>query len=118
MKTILMTGAATFPGLTQQWISRIRGTMRSSDTIGILGEGEVALLLEDTAHDRADAVARRVVNMLEAARYPSPVVTIGFATRAPGSGGSGLVAAARNDAMSRAASSLMHDQRNLSEGSS
>jgi hypothetical protein len=115
---ILMTGAATFPGLTQQWISRIRGTMRSSDTIGILGEGEVALLLEDTAHDRADAVARRVVNMLEAARYPSPVVTIGFATRAPGSGGSGLVAAARNDAMSRAASSVMHDQRNPSEGSS
>lgn len=115
---MLMTDAATFPGLTQQWVSRIRGTMRSSDTIGMLGEGEVALLLEDTARDRADAVARRVVSMLEAARYPSPVVTFGFASRAPGSAGRGLVADARNDAMSQAATSLMHEQRNPSEGRS
>ena len=113
-----MTDAATFPGLTQQWISRIRGTMRSSDTIGMLAEGEVALLLEDTARDRADAVARRVLSVLEAARYPSPVVTIGFATRAPGSAGPGVVAEARNDATVRAAESLMHDQRNPSEGRS
>jgi hypothetical protein len=115
---MLMTDAGTFPGLTQQWISRIRGTMRSSDTIGMLGEGEVALLLEDTGRDRADAVARRMVGMLEAARHPSPVVTIGFASREPGSGGRGLVADARTDATSRAAASLMEEQRNPSEGRS
>ena len=109
MVVLLLADAASYPGLTQQWIARIRGTMRASDIIGMLGEGEIALLLHDTALDRAEAVAQRIVKMLEAIadRHPSPVVATGVASRLPGSaGGAGLAAEARNDAMLRATASL------------
>ena len=107
---MLMAEAACVPGLTQQWISRIRATMRGSDIVGMLGEGEVALLLHDTGRERADAVAQRVVKMLDTIRYPSPVVATGVASRAPGgAGGAGFVAEARSDAMLRATASLIHE---------
>jgi len=109
---MLMAEAASVPGLTQQWIARIRATMRGSDIVGMLGEGEVALLLHDTGRERADAVARRVVKMLDTTRYPSPIVATGVASRAPGgAGGAGLVGEARSDAMLRATASLIHDPR-------
>jgi hypothetical protein len=109
---MLMSDAACLPGLTQQWISRIRATMRGADIVGMLGEGEVALLLHDTSRDRAEAVAQRVVKMLETTRYPSPVVATGVASRAPGgAGGAGLVAEARSEAMMRATASLIHEPR-------
>jgi hypothetical protein len=109
---MLMTEAASVPGLTQQWITRIRAAMRGSDIVGMLGEGEVALLLHDTGRDRADAVAQRVVKMLDTSQYPSPVVATGIASRAPGgAGGAGLLAEARSDAMLRATASLIHEPR-------
>jgi hypothetical protein len=112
---MLMTDAACFPGLTQQWIARIRATMRGSDIVGMLGEGEVALLLHDTTRDRAEAVAVRIVKMLETARYPSPVVATGVASRSPGAAdGAGLVGEARNDAKLRATASLIHEPRSQS----
>lgn len=113
MVVLLMADAASFPGLTQQWIARIRGVMRAADIVGMLGEGEIALLLHDTPLDRAEAVAKRLVKMLEIIgdRHPSPVVATGVATRLPGSGGgAGLAAEARNDAMLRATASLIHQQ--------
>ena len=86
--------------------------MRGSDIVGMLGEGEVALLLHDTGRDRADAVAQRVVKMLDTSQYPSPVVATGIASRAPGgAGGAGLLAEARSDAMLRATASLIHEPR-------
>jgi hypothetical protein len=115
MVVLLIADAAGYPGLTQQWIARIRGTMRAADIVGMLGEGEIALLLHDTALDRAQPVAQRIVKMLEtiADRHPSPVVAVGVASRLPGSaGGAGLAAEARNDAMLRAtASVLQHNPR-------
>src|SRR5262249_38344536 len=107
---LLLSDAASFPGLTQQWIARIRATMRASDMVGMLGEGEIGLLLDETPRDRADAVAIRIVKMLEAAdRSGSPVVATGVATRSPGGpGGAGLSAEARNDAISRATSAFLH----------
>jgi hypothetical protein len=113
MVVLLMADAASSPGLTQQWIARIRGTMRASDIVGMLGEGEIALLLHDTALDRAEAVAQRIVKLLEgiADRHPSPIVATGVASRLPGSaGGAGLAAEARNDAMLRATASLIHHE--------
>lgn len=113
---LLMADAACFPGLTQQWIARIRGTMRASDIVGMLGEGEIGLLLHDTAHDRAQAVAQRILKMLETMddRQTSPIVATGVASRTPGAtGGTGIAAEARNDAMSRATASLIqHEPRN------
>ena len=113
MVVLLMADAASYPGLTQQWIGRMRGVMRASDIVGMLGEGEIALLLHDTPLDRAEAVAQRIVKMLETIgdRHPSPVVATGVATRLPGSGGgAGLAAEARNDAMLRATASLIHQE--------
>jgi len=113
MVVLLMADAASYPGLTQQWIGRLRGVMRASDIVGMLGEGEIALLLHDTPLDRAEAVAKRIVKMLETIgdRHPSPVVATGVATRLPGSGGgAGLAAEARNDAMLRATASLIHQE--------
>jgi hypothetical protein len=113
MVVVLMADAASYPGLTQQWIGRLRGVMRASDIVGMLGEGEIALLLHDTPLDRAEAVAQRIVKMLEAIgdRQPSPIVATGVATRLPGSGGgAGLAAEARNDAMLRATASLIHQE--------
>jgi hypothetical protein len=113
MVVLLMAEAASYPGLTQQWIARIRATMRASDIVGMLGEGEIALLLHDTALDRAEAVAQRIVKMLETIgdRHPSPIVASGVASRLPGgAGGAGLAAEARNDAMLRATASLIHHE--------
>jgi hypothetical protein len=116
MVVLLIADAAGYPGLTQQWIARIRGTMRAADIVGMLGEGEIALLLHDTALDRAEPVAQRIVKMLETIgdRHPSPVVAVGVASRLPGSaGGAGLAAEARNDAMLRATASIIqHEPRN------
>jgi hypothetical protein len=113
MVVLLMADAASYPGLTQQWIARIRGVMRAPDIVGMLGEGEIALLLHDTPLDRAEAVAQRIVKMLDTIgdRHPSPVVATGVATRLLGSGnGAGLAAEARNDAMLRATASLIHQE--------
>src|SRR5262245_11733626 len=109
----LMADAASYPGLTQQWIAGIRGVMRAADIVGMLGEGEIAMLLHDTPLDRAKAVAKRIVKMLETIgdRHPSPVVAAGVASRLPSSGGgAGLAAEARNDAMLRATASLNHQE--------
>jgi hypothetical protein len=111
---LLMSDAACFPGLTQQWVARIRATMRASDVVGMLGEGEIGLLLDDTPGDRAEAVAKRLLKMLESIedRHGSPVVAAGVASRAPGGpAGIGVAAEARNDAISRATASLIHHDK-------
>jgi hypothetical protein len=112
---LLVADAACLPGLTQQWIARIRGTMRASDIVGMLGEGEIGLLLHDTSHDRAESVAHRIVKMLETSedRRTSPILATGVATRSGavgGEGGEGIAADARTDAMSRATASLIDDE--------
>src|SRR4029079_18818059 len=95
---LLISDAGCFPGLTQQWIERIRATMRASDIVGMLGEGEIGLLLHDTARDRAEIVALRILKMLETGEgaYTSPVVATGVASRSPdGPGGAGIAEEAR-----------------------
>ena len=111
---LLISDAACFPGLTQQWIARIRATMRASDIVGMLGEGEIGLLLHDTARDRAEIVALRILKMLETGEgaYTSPVVATGVASRSPdGPGGAGIAEEARNDAISRATGFVQQDSR-------
>src|SRR5262245_27294573 len=114
MVVLLMADAASYPGLTHQWIAGIRGVMRQCDLAGMMVSVEIALLLHDTPLDRAEAVAQRIVKMLETIgdRHPSPVVATGVAARLPGSGnGAGLAAEARNDAMLRATASLIQQPR-------
>ena len=53
--------------------------------VGLLGEGEIGLLLDDTSGDQARTVAARLKAILTADEVDAPVRTsIGFATRAPG----------------------------------
>jgi hypothetical protein len=104
---ILIADAACFPGLTQQWIARIRGTMRAADMVGMLGEGEIGLLLHDTSRERAETVGQRVLKLLEsmedAYTSTSPIVATGIATRSPnGAGGAGIAEEARSNAISHA----------------
>jgi hypothetical protein len=115
---VLLVGeAASFPGLTQQWIARLRAVMRASDVVGMLDEGEIGLLLHDTTHDRAETVAQRLLRLLLAdGAYGSPVVAMGVASRTPnGSGGAGISEDARNDAIARARSSPAADPRSPSD---
>jgi hypothetical protein len=113
---LLISDSACFPGLTQQWIARIRGTMRAADIVGMLGEGEIGLLLHDTGRDRAEIVALRILKMLETTEgaYTSPVVATGVASRSPdGPGGAaGIAEEARNDAISRATGFVQQDSNN------
>jgi hypothetical protein len=112
---LLISDSACFPGLTQQWIARIRGTMRAADIVGMLGEGEIGLLLHDTSRDRAEIVALRILKMLETTEgaYTSPVVATGVASRSPdGPGGAaGIAEEARNDAISRATGFVQQDSQ-------
>lgn len=112
---VLIADAACFPGLTQQWIARIRGTMRAADMVGMLGEGEIGLLLHDTGRERAEIVAHRILKLLESAddAYTSPVVATGVATRSPNgsaAGGTGIAEEARNSAIARATGFAHQDQ--------
>jgi hypothetical protein len=110
---LFVTDAACFPRLTQQWIARIRGTMRASDIVGALGEGEIGLMLHDTSHSQAEVVAQRLLKMLQPADdgYRCFVAT-GIASRAPGVPGAASVAAeARTEAISKATASSAHHER-------
>ena len=115
---VLLVGeAASFPGLTQQWIARLRAVMRASDVVGMLDEGEIGLLLHDTTRDRADLVGQRLLRLLLAdGAYGSPVVAMGIASRTPNdSGSAGISEEARNDAIARARSSQAADSRGSSD---
>jgi len=72
------------PSVTQERAVRIRQHLRGGDLVGRLGDGEVGVLLHDTAGDRADALVVRVRQLLERDGVPLAGVFIGTATRKPG----------------------------------
>ncbi len=78
------TQAVFQPGITQRWVARIRGSLRAADLVGMLGEGEVALLLPDTADDQAREVAARVERLAQEAGAFGPRMRLGIASRRPG----------------------------------
>ena len=103
------------------WMTRLlaeasdpSGTMRASDIVGMLGEGEIGLLLHDTGRDRAEIVALRILKLLESTEgaSTSPVAATGVASRTPdGPGGAGIAEEARNDAISRATGFVQQDSQ-------
>jgi GGDEF domain-containing protein len=76
--------AALRPDVTQARAMRIRQHLRGGDLVGRLGEGEVGVLLHDTAGDQGDALVVRVRQLLERDGVPLANVVIGMATRRPG----------------------------------
>jgi GGDEF domain-containing protein len=82
---VISFGDATLrPDVTQARAVRIRQHLRGSDLVGRLGEGEVGVLLHDTAADQAEALVVRVRQLLERDGVPLADVVIGMATRQPG----------------------------------
>jgi len=82
---VISFGDATFrPDVTQERAVRIRQHLRGGDLVGRLGEGEVGVLLHDTAGDQAAALVVRVRQLLERDGVPLAGVVIGTATRKPG----------------------------------
>jgi len=74
------------PGITQTRIGRIREQVRAADLVGRLSEGEIGMLLHDTAGRHASAVVARVRRILQTVDAPGAAlrVSIGIATRSPG----------------------------------
>jgi len=96
------------PGLTQRLAAQIRTHLRAAEPAGALTEGEIAALLFDTGPDQARAVVarlRRIAHTLDEGDTLASA-TMGVAWRAGGTAyDTPLVAAARKNALERAAGS-------------
>jgi hypothetical protein len=86
--------ARDIPGLVHRWVASIRGYMRASDIVGVLSDGEVAVLLHDAGPEHAARAAGRVTAVV-AATPEAGAVTVGMATRQPGEPAAGIVQEAR-----------------------
>ena len=89
---ISFADAAFRPDLTQARVARLREHLRGSDLVGRLREGDVGLLLQDTAAAQAEALIVRVRRVLEREGVPPGQVSIGMATRRPGEPTTGALA--------------------------
>lgn len=96
---LLIRDAVSLPGATQRWVAGIRGQMRASDVAGMLAEGEIGLLLHDTANEQAKEIGKRLRVVVNEAPGPEAIL-IGVATRSPGQGpADGMIREARADAL-------------------
>lgn len=89
---ISFSDAAFRPDLTQARVARLREQLRGSDLVGRLREGDIGLLLQDTAAAQAEALIARVRRVLEREGVPPGQVSIGMATRRPGEPTTGALA--------------------------
>jgi hypothetical protein len=97
---LLVRDAVFLPGSTQRWVAGMRGQMRPSDLAGMLAEGEIGLLMHDTAAQHAKTIAERLRAVVGGAQGAGSIL-IGVATRVPGVGApEGIVRDARADALS------------------
>lgn len=88
------------PDTTAESVVRLRSALRGTDIVGVLSDGAIGVLFQDTPRDRAQAVAGRLAVLLGQGGsgtngHAAPVV--GLAARGPGDSASGLVQEARDD---------------------
>ena len=96
---LLIREAASLPGSTQRWVAEIRAQMRASDLAGMLGEGEIGLLMHDTGAEQAKATAERL-RAVVGGEPGRESILVGVAARNPGQGAAdGIVQDARADAV-------------------
>jgi hypothetical protein len=99
---LLIRDAASLPGSTQRWVGGIRGQMRASDLVGMMGEGEIGLLMRDTGAEQAKGIAERL-RIVVGGEPGRESVLVGVAGRNPGHGtADGIVHDAREDAVAEA----------------
>jgi GGDEF domain-containing protein len=90
---VISFGDAAFrPDVTQARVARLREHLRGSDLVGRLSEGDVGLLLQDTAAAQAEAFIARMRRLLEREGVPLGQISIGIATRRPGDPTNGALA--------------------------
>lgn len=96
---LLIHEAVSLPGSTQQWVAGIRGQLRASDLAGMLGEGEIGLLMHETGSEQAKGIAERL-RAVVAGEPGHQSILVGVASRTPGQGTvDGIVHEARADAV-------------------
>ena len=96
---LLIHDAASLPGSTQRWVAGIRAQMRASDLAGMLGEGEIGLLMIDTGAEQAETIAERLRAVVGGDPGPESIL-VGVAARNPGQDTvDGIVQDAREDAL-------------------
>lgn len=96
---LLIPEAISLPGSTQQWVAGIRGQLRASDLAGMLGEGEIGLLMHETGSDQAKGIAERL-RAVVGGEPGHQSILVGVASRTPGQGAvDGIVQDARADAV-------------------
>jgi len=94
--------SASRPGVIQTRIGRLRERVRPTDMVGVLGMGEIGMLLHNTPGAEARVVTARLKQALQEGEGPdsSLEVMAGFATREPGQlHGGPLAEQARADAL-------------------
>jgi GGDEF domain-containing protein len=87
----------------QQRVAAIRSQVRPSDLVGILGQGEIGVLLHETSPEQAVHVARRLCALVDGAGPGRSVAAAGLATRVPGGDAvaAGVVQEAREHGLER-----------------
>ena len=73
----------------------------------MLGEGEVALLLPDTADDQAREVAARVERLAQEVGEFGPTMRFGIASRRPGEAWAGTIVQRARENVSQAGGELV-----------
>jgi hypothetical protein len=90
---VISFGDAGFrPDVTRARVARLREHLRGSDLVGRLSEGDIGLLLQDTAAAQAEAFIARMRPVLEREGVPLGQLSIGMATRRPGDPTTGALA--------------------------
>jgi PleD family two-component response regulator len=96
---LLIHDAISLSGSTQRWVAGIRGQLRASDLAGMLGEGEIGLLMHETGSDQAKGIAERLRAVIGGTPGNQSIL-VGVASRTPGQGAvDGIVQDARTDAV-------------------
>jgi hypothetical protein len=96
---LLIRDAASLPGSTQRWVAGIRAQLRASDLAGLLGEGEIGLLMIDTGAEQAKSIAERLRAVVGGDPGQESIL-VGVAARNPGQETvDGIVQDAREDAL-------------------
>ena len=90
---VITFGDAAFqPDVTQARVVRLREHLRGGDLVGRLAEGDVGVLLHDTAEQDAEAAIARLWHVLERDGVPAGEMSIGMASRRPGDPMTGALA--------------------------
>jgi PleD family two-component response regulator len=96
---LLIRDAVSMPGSTKRWVAEIRAQMRASDLAGMLGEGEIGLLMHDTEAEQAKGIVERLRNAV-GDEPGSESILVGVASQKPGQGTvDSIVHDARADAL-------------------